>query len=92
MLFRFLFVLPLITLAIDGIRPGNRHEVNESGYVHYASIPPMIVSKFTNPSPPPMINIQICYRYVSALARLKVLARVALRGVRHDKLTCITHS
>ena len=59
---------------------------------YYASIPPMIVSKFTNPSPPPMINIQICYWYVSALARLKVLARVALRGVRHDKLTCITHS
>lgn len=91
MLFRFLFVLPLLALAIDGIRPGHRHEVNESGYVHYASILPMSVFKFTNPTPLPIPNIQICYRYVSALARLRVLARVVLRGVRYDKLTYITH-
>ncbi|CAE6480797.1 hypothetical protein ACGC1H_005257 [Rhizoctonia solani] len=30
--FRFMFVLPLLTLAADGIKPGHQHNVNESPF------------------------------------------------------------
>ncbi len=37
-IFRFLFVVPLFILAVDGIRPGHTHDVNSSTYVVWLQI------------------------------------------------------